>query len=1632
GTQTTNALGTVIGGPTNAGGFNWWNINFDSGVDGWSAEDYLVKYVAPTPIPTPTPTPAAFNFTLSNGGSKSVTRGSSVSNSVTATLSSGTTQSTGFTVSGLPTGATASFSPTSCSPTCSPTLTINTLSSTPTGNSTITVTATAGLVTKISTFILTVNAPTITTASISINKTSVASGGTITATVSGGVSGVQEWVALYNSSDPDSAWSVSDTAHPNGNWQYLNGTQTQPSVGLSAATLTFIVPTVSGNYNFRYFAQNGYGTRLALSQNFAVSAVTPSTKFSINDRVQVSSGPLNVRSTANGTLLGTQATGALGTVVGGPTNAGGYNWWNINFDSGVDGWSAEDYLVKYVAPTPTPTPTPTTTITGTSLSGLAASMQPGTWAALTTNNFNDGAILRPPATGSCAEYADEGYWNPLNNTAMISGSSHPNGGPGGSINCFVKYTESNNTWSNLTPADTASVSHEYEHSAIDSAGNFYHRRYYSAEIRKYSHATQTWSACTNWGNGAFQVGGALEYFPDRNSLVFLDGDWGVWELSLASGNCNGAWVQRASTNGGGFSPQLTGLYSYHNQARYSSKCNCVVLGGGNNSRKLYRYNSNGTFTATADAPVAINIPQGGAGTIFTVDPVTGLILVWDYSNAWTTMYQYDPATNVWSTINRTSPIFPGPEGGVTETIAVPISNYGVIMFVQAGSSSGGRVYLYKHSASSGTVITPTPTPTPTPSPTPTPTPTPSPTPTPTPILGSSDFQARCSAAGVIRCFSFDSSADLGVVGSNAYGANVGAFNNTSGGLTPTIDLTTSADGGGSMKFIIPSQSGSGASGQWFANFSPDLSIRFGENSDFYVQWRQKFSPEFISTNYLPAAGWKQLIISAGDKPGALYSSCTALETVVQNINLRGFPAMYNSCTGSASHGAYDPFQELFGSYDFKLQNAMPSPYCLYSQNWKLGAAQTNPPGNCFKYFAGEWMTFQAHIHTGPRVNDEWRDSHVDLWVSREGQPPVQVFNWGPYALSAGSAAEDMRYGKIWLLPYHTGKDSSQVHPTAYTWYDDLIISRNPIADPSGTALSSAPTPPPAGGPTPTPTPIPTPIPTPTPTPTPTPVSGGIITLINFGSTSAQNIFGLSGWSTPIKDIYTDYRAIGPGGTAIVVGDNWTYNYQGVTGSTRTFSSGEKIMATWYNNTSSSITFTPNISFTDPDRISSGAAGTWYPMSSVTIPAFGSATTNFTFTSSSAGAYSIVNINSNYQNTGTLIADKIELVPLGSVTSIPTPTPTPTPTPDSTSSPQATPTSSPSAPIISGPKVSISQGTATVTWSTNVPATTWVDYGATSAYGRSSPTNSTLTTVHSVTLSGLTPGPYNLRAASAASSVTGTSANLIFEVRPKPPAISSITVTPGSIILTWPQVSFPGYVGVAILRSITGFITSYDSLSQIATTTGNTYTDKDVTPGTVYYYSLFVVDDQNNYSDPATVSFTAPASSSTSAPTSTPTPISQAQSSGGGGGGGGGSRSSSGSSSASSVTTSVGLLPSNFNSLTTDQKIVILSAKIAELRILINNALISQGQPPILLSTCSFNRNLTLGSVGEDVRCLQKYLNAGGFTVSLSGPGSFGNESNYFGPATRNALSRWQRSNNVVPSVGYFGSLSRDKYLELAR
>lgn len=71
---------------------------------------------------------------------------------------------------------------------------------------------------------------------------------------------------------------------------------------------------------------------------------------------------------------------------------------------------------------------------------------------------------------------------------------------------------------------------------------------------------------------------------------------------------------------------------------------------------------------------------------------------------------------------------------------------------------------------------------------------------------------------------------------------------------------------------------------------------------------------------------------------------------------------------------------------------------------------------------------------------------------------------------------------------------------------------------------------------------------------------------------------------------------------------------------------------------------------------------------------------------------------------------------------------------------------------------------------------------------------------------------------------------------------------------------------------------------------------------------------------------------------------------------------------------------------------------------------------------------SMGTAGEDVRQLQKLLNALGYPVSKIGTGSIGKETTYFGVKTKYALSIFQKTNGVKPATGYFGPITRAKII----
>ncbi len=293
-----------------------------------------------------------------------------------------------------------------------------------------------------------------------------------------------------------------------------------------------------------------------------------------------------------------------------------------------------------------------------------------------------------------------------------------------------------------------------------------------------------------------------------------------------------------------------------------------------------------------------------------------------------------------------------------------------------------------------------------------------------------DFKTRCSAPGVVRCFGFDSEDEvkphLMPAGDAVYRGEV--------------DSQTKVSGNGSLRFTIPTHSSANTSGSFSLEFADDLSVQFGEGQEFYVQWRQRFSPEMLSTRYEGGNGWKQAVIGEGSRPGHTAYTCTDIQIVLEDTYQVGAPRMYHSC--GKKDGQFEPFQ-VYSPRDqgYLIQNAVG---CVHFR-------VVSPP--CFMYKPNQWMTFQIHVKIGTWYHNDKKyrhDSTVQLWAADEGKPSKLLIDFSP-ARGTGYDLVNFdpgaKYGKVWLLPYNTNKDASQDHPTAYTWYDDLIVSRNKIADP---------------------------------------------------------------------------------------------------------------------------------------------------------------------------------------------------------------------------------------------------------------------------------------------------------------------------------------------------------------------------------------------------------------------------------------------------------------------------------------------------------------------------------------------------------------------------------------------------------
>ena len=100
----------------------------------------------------------------------------------------------------------------------------------------------------------------------------------------------------------------------------------------------------------------------------------------------------------------------------------------------------------------------------------------------------------------------------------------------------------------------------------------------------------------------------------------------------------------------------------------------------------------------------------------------------------------------------------------------------------------------------------------------------------------------------------------------------------------------------------------------------------------------------------------------------------------------------------------------------------------------------------------------------------------------------------------------------------------------------------------------------------------------------------------------------------------------------------------------------------------------------------------------------------------------------------------------------------------------------------------------------------------------------------------------------------------------------------------------------------------------------------------------------------------------------------------------------------------------------------------------SNSQTNSSQPPTILP---LTKTLKSGQTNQEVKNLQIILNSLGFAIAKQGPGSSGNETNYFGALTREAVKKFQCKHNIIckgnentTGYGALGPKTRAKLNEL--
>lgn len=300
-----------------------------------------------------------------------------------------------------------------------------------------------------------------------------------------------------------------------------------------------------------------------------------------------------------------------------------------------------------------------------------------------------------------------------------------------------------------------------------------------------------------------------------------------------------------------------------------------------------------------------------------------------------------------------------------------------------------------------------------------------------------DFAARCAGAGVVKCVGFDNTTTDIVQGRNLYPDGNGVYRGR-------LDTATKASGGGSLRFDLPPppHAGQNIAGGWLPQSNDGLGRLFGQNSTFYVQFRQRFSPEMLSNTW--NGFWKTVIFHYNQR------SCGSLELATQRHYGNPMVTMYTDCGG----------RNFFTTLDGSRLTSTP-PLLLQQGDYRCEYGKINS-NDCFFIPTDEWLTFYYKVTIGTW---DQPNSMVEAWVAREGSSQYRQFIRIPnLSLSCNASScttspgRDEGFNNLTFTPYMTGlpTSSGRAGVTSSVWYDELIVSTQPIPAPMSGPAPRAP------------------------------------------------------------------------------------------------------------------------------------------------------------------------------------------------------------------------------------------------------------------------------------------------------------------------------------------------------------------------------------------------------------------------------------------------------------------------------------------------------------------------------------------------------------------------------------------------